>query len=187
MAVTTDELRALVTQYYASTKIAHVNKWKTKLFNYEPFSIKKTQATLFDCFSKLLCNTKSTHNKKYLKSFFPYYVFYENIYDLDGNVVFILCKAKGPTMDYYTKLVIHVTRAFYEMYSEYIDRFFSSIGGNRTGLVIHEDVTNIYYVFHKVYEFESIKDIKGFKEELLEAFTKELFKVKHNPYPVTAA
>jgi len=197
MAVTTEELRALVRQYYTSTKIPHVNKWKTKLFNFEPFSIKKTQTTLFDCFAKLLGNTKSTHNRKYLKSFFPYYVFYENIYDLEGNVVLLLCKKKGTTMPYYyTKQVIHVTRAFYNAYSEYVERFYISIGGrseNRNEdyipeLIIHEEVTDIYALFHKVYEFESIKDIKGFKEELLGAFTKELLKVnRNNSYPVTAA
>jgi hypothetical protein len=186
MAVTTEELRALVTHYYTSTKIPHINKWKVKLFNFEPFSIKKTQTTLFDCFAKLLCNTKSTHNRKYLKSFFPYYVFYENIYDLDGNVVLLLCRKKGGT-GYYTKTVIHVTREFYNTYSEHVDRFYVSIGGRSEGrdpnytpeLVIHEEVTDIYALFHKVYEFESIKDIKGFKEELLGAFTKELFNIKN--------
>ncbi len=187
MAVTTDELKALVIQYYNSTKIAHINKWKTKLFNYEPFSIKKTQATIFDCFAKLLCNTKSTHNKKYLKSFFPYYVFYETIYDLDGNIVFLLCKKKGD-MGYYTKYVVHVTRAFYNVYFEYVERFYTGIGGNAENrdpnytpeLVIYEEATNLYDIFHKVYTFESIGDRKIFKEELLEAFTKELFKVKNN-------
>lgn len=187
MAVTTEELRALVTQYYTSTKIPHINKWKVKLFNFEPFSIKKTQTTLFDCFAKLLGSSKSTHNRKYLKSFFPYYVFYENIYDLEGNVVLLLCKKKGATMPYYTKYVIHVTREFYNTYSEYVDRFYVGIGGRSEGrdpnytpeLVIHEEVTDIYALFHKVYEFESIKDIKGFKEELLEAFTKELFNIKN--------
>jgi len=187
MAVTTEELRALVRHYYTSTKIPHINKWKTKLFNYEPFSIKKTQTTLFDCFAKLLGNSKSTHNRKYLKSFFPYYVFYENIYDLDGNVVLLLCRKKGGT-GYYTKTVIHVTREFYNTYSEHVDRFYVGIGGRSEGrdpnytpeLIIHEEVTDIYALFHKVYEFESIKDIKGFKEELLEAFTKELFNIKKN-------
>ena len=183
MAVTSDELRALVRQYYASTKIPHINKWKVNLFNYEPFSIKKTRTTLFDCFAKLLGSSKSTHNRKYLKSFFPYYVFYDSIYDLDGNVVLLLCKKKGD-IGYYTKTVIHVTKAFYEIYSEYIERFYVSIGGRLEGrdpnytpeLVIHEESTNLYDIFHKVYEFDSIKDVKGFKEELLAGFVENLVK-----------
>jgi hypothetical protein len=98
-----------------------------------------------------------------------------------------LCKKKGD-IGYYTKNFIHVTRAFYNVYFEYVERFYTSIGGNAENrdpnytpeLVIYEEATNLYDIFHKVYTFESIGDRKIFKEELLEAFTKELFKVKNN-------
>ncbi len=199
MAVTKEELINLVNVYYACDKIYRVgNSWNIRLFNWEPFSLRKTQNTIEDCFYKLHNSSKRTHNKKYLQSLFPYYVFYDTIYDLDGKMVLLLCKEKGPNTGYYSKYSLNVTKDFYNKYQMHVDSFYRKMGGGvervnpdyTPELIIHE-CEDVYFVFNKQYIFDSISDRKTFKEELLSEYTKKLLLEKAvldvKKYPYTHA
>ena len=199
MAVTIEKLQQIVDAYYECDTIFRIsNKYKKRIFNWEPFSLRKTQNTIDDCFAKLYSSYKTAHNKKYLQSLFPYYVFFDTIYDLDGKMVFLLCKTMGSTTGYASKQSIHVTKDFYDKYQTYIDSFYRKIGGRYDNinldytpeLIVHE-CTDVYFIFNKQYLFDSISDRKAFKEELLSKYTKKLLLEKAvrdaRNYPYTHA
>jgi hypothetical protein len=139
-------------------------------YNCEPFSIRKTSNSLEQIFDKLLSTLKSIHNRKYLQSFFPYYVFYDNILDLEGNIVLLI---RRETVNVYaSKFVFHVTKDFYSKYKDQVDYVHTRYGGDhsnpdyRVRLEV-EDVEDIYYIFHKQYTFSNFIEKKSFKEELI--------------------
>lgn len=174
MAATVDEIKAKLDLYYNSSKMTKVNgSYIRRIFNYEPFSARKTSTTMEQIFLKIFHNMKGTHNRRYLKDFFPYYVFYDTIFDLDGHIVFYANKSRNTVGNYV--FTFHIIKDFYDKYTAIIDQFFTnkwggSVNNNesyRSTKIIHEGIEDIYFLFHKQYSFENISQRKEFKEELL--------------------
>lgn len=182
MAATIEEIRNKLDAYHRSGKMVKINNsglWLiNKMYNFEPFSIRKTATTLDGIFEKITSQRKGVHNKKYLQSFFPYYVFYDVILDLDGKIVLYLTKER---MDnYYPRYVIHVKNEFYLQYKDAVDNLHIKWGGNSTNLnhqcrlAVHERIDDIYFLFHKQYTFNSIAERRGFKQELIDQISIKL-------------
>ena len=174
MAATIAEIREKLNRYSSSnSKIPHVYSphQNSHYCNLEPFSQKKTKNTLDDIFFKVMRQYKSTHNRKYLQSFFPYYVFLDSIFDIDGKIVFKIHKERIGN-NYTTRYVIEVTRSFFESYRPQIDNVYDRIGGTnvnydyRPRVIIH-DVNDIFFIYNKDYSFKNIAQRKEFKELLL--------------------
>jgi len=188
MAATIEEIQNKVSIYYNSNKIKKfhtINSYIQRYLNYTPFSVRKTATTLEQIFNKLFNGMKGAHNKKYLQSFFPYYVFYEKILDLDGNIVLLVCKESISQNRFASRNVLHVKRDFYNKYSDYINHILlNKIGGNhqnedyRAIKVIHGDIDDLYFLFHKEYVFSNISERKNFKDELLSKISEEILKNK---------
>ena len=159
-----------------------------KLYNWEPFSVRKTASTLEDIFGKLLNSYKTEHNKKYLQSLFPYYVFYDSIIDLNGKVVLLITKEFLNT--YNTIYVFSVTKDFYSKYKQQVDNFYYNHGGGADNhnnpyepkLEI-SNVDDVYFVFHKQYTFDSISQLKEFKVTLRNEITARLLEKKNTYSP----
>jgi hypothetical protein len=174
MAATVGDIRLKLDLYYNSSKMTKINgSYIRRVFNYEPFSVRKTSTTMEQIFSKIFHNMKGTHNRRYLKDFFPYYVFYDTIFDLDGHIVFYANKSRNTQGNYV--FTFHITKDFYVKYATIIDQFFINRWGGglgntenyRSTKVIHEGIDDIYFLFHKQYSFDNLSQRKGFKEELL--------------------
>lgn len=187
MAATVDEIRNKLNLYYASNKMfkigSNFNYYISRIFNFEPFSKRKTATELYDIFYKLCCNRKGQHNKKYLKEFFPYYVFYDTIFDLNGKIVFYMGK-ESVNNGYSRRYAFHILKDFYDKYSENINQVYERYGGTHQNMdyratkTIHEDVDDIYFIFHKQYSFGSISEKKDFKRILMQSVEKKLFAKK---------
>lgn len=190
MAATVEEIKNKITLYYNTNKMPKPsNSHKQRIFNWEPFSLRKTATTMDQIFYKIYHNMKGVHNKKYLQSFFPYYVFYDVILDLDGKIVFYIGKEKNAMNTGYIN-VYHIKKEFYTQYSTYIDAKYVAAGGNTVSdykpiMSIHEDVDDIYFLFHKQYNFDSITQRREFKKELLDKISEKFFARKavhlHSP------
>ena len=172
MAATIEIIKRKIELLVKSTKFTKAARayYSDRFYNWEPFSIRKTSNSLEQIFDKLLNTLKSVHNRKYLQSFFPYYVFYDSILDLEGNIVLLI---RRETINAYTsKFVFHVTKDFYSKYKDQVDAIHNTNGGYhsnpdyRVRLEV-EDVEDIYYVFHKQYTFNNFIEKKSFKEELI--------------------
>ena len=159
-----------------------------RLYNWEPFSVRKTATTLEFIFSKLLNACKTDHNKKYLQSLFPYYVFYDSIIDLNGKVVLLITKE---TIGSYTTIyVFSVAEDFYNKYKEQVDTLYYNYGGGadinvnsyRPKLEI-SNVDDIYFAFHKQYTFDSISQLKEFKITLRNEIATRLLEKKNTYSP----
>ena len=73
MAATIAEIREKLNRYSDSnSKVPHVfSPYQNSHYcNFDPFSQKKTKNSLDDIFIKLMRQYKSTHNRKYLQSFY---------------------------------------------------------------------------------------------------------------------
>jgi hypothetical protein len=184
MAATVEQIQTKINLYYNSQKMTkYSSSYKQRIFNWEPFSIRKTATTLDQCFGKLFNNLKGEHNKKYLQSFFPYYVFYDIVLDLNGKIVLYINKKLSNS--YTSKKVFYVQKDFYTQYKDYVDAVFHNYGGNTTNLdyapeLVIEDVEDIYFLFHKQYTFDSIIQRKEFKDKLLDNINVKLFNNKVN-------
>lgn len=191
MAATVEEIKNKMALYYNTDKMPKSsNTYKQKIFNWEPFSLRKTATTIEQIFAKLFNNMKGAHNKKYLQSFFPYYVFYDVILDLDGKIVLYASRVKSLINNNYTIRIYNITREFYIKYSAEIDNLYVLAGGNTVSdykplIRIHDDVDDIYFLFHKQYSFDNITQRREFKIELLDKISKKFFARKavylHNP------
>jgi hypothetical protein len=174
MAATVGDIRLKLDLYYNSSKMTKITgSYIKRIFNYEPFSVRKTSTTMEQIFLKIFHNMKGTHNRRYLQDFFPYYVFYDIILDLDGNIVFYATRSRNANGNHvYT---FHITKDFYDKNTAIIDQFFVAKWGGgptndenyRATKIIHEGIKDIYFLFHKQYLFENLSQRKGFKEELL--------------------
>lgn len=159
-----------------------------RLYNWEPFSVRKTASTLEDIFGKLLNVHKSQHNKKYLQSLFPYYVFYDSIIDLNGKVVLLITKENINT--YTTIYLFSVAEDFYNKYKEQVDNLYYNYGGGadinynpyKPKLEI-SNVDDVYFVFHKQYTFDSISQLKEFKVTLRNEIAARLLEKKNTYCP----
>jgi len=176
MAATIGEIRDKLRRYSDNiSKVPHVYSTyqNTHYCNFDPFSQKKTKNSLEDIFAKLMRQYKSTHNRKYLQSFFPYYVFLDSIFDLDGKIVLKMHKEKLTGGVYSTRYVLEVTRDFYDKYSNHLINFLPVIGGAimnvdyRPRVVIHDGIDDIFFLYNKEYTFKNIAQRKEFKEILL--------------------
>lgn len=177
MAATIEEIRNKLNLYYQSQKMIKINSngswYMNRVYNFEPFSLRKTVTTLDQIFHKLGSNRKSDHNKKYLQSFFPYYVFYDVILDLDGRIVLFITRERV-NGNYSTRNVIHVKKEFYDAYKDEVDRLYIIWGGAnnnidyRARMEVHEGIDDIYFLFHKQYSFDNIHQRRGFKQELMD-------------------
>jgi hypothetical protein len=176
MAATIAEIREKLNRYSDSnSKVPHVfSPYQNSHYcNFEPFSQKKTKNSLEDIFIKLMRQYKSTHNRKYLQSFFPYYVFLDSIFDIDGKIVLKIHKEKPPGGAYSNRYVLEVTRDFYDKYSTQLINFLPAIGGAninvdyRPRIVIHDGIDDIFFLYNKEYTFKNIAQRKEFKEILL--------------------
>jgi hypothetical protein len=176
MAATIAEIREKLNRYSDSnSKVPHVfSPYQNSHYcNFEPFSQKKTKNSLEDIFIKLMRQYKSTHNRKYLQSFFPYYVFLDSIFDIDGKIVLKIHKERPPNTNYNTRYVLEVTRDFYDKYSNQLINFLPAIGGAnmnvdyRPRVVIHDGIDDIFFLYNKEYTFKNIAQRKEFKEILL--------------------
>ncbi len=183
MAATVEQIQTKINLYYNSQRMTkYSNYGKTRFFNYEPFSIRKTSATLEQIFGKISNNFKSVHNRKYLQSFFPYYVFYDVILDINGKIVLYIHK-KNLGNSYTHKRVFYVQKDFYNKYKEHIDNVHFNHGGAvinldyRAELVI-ENIEDLYFLFHKEYNFDSITQRKEFKDKLIDNIVVSFFKNK---------
>jgi hypothetical protein len=174
MAATVGDIRLKLDLYYNSSKMTKITgSYIKRIFNYEPFSARKTSTTMEQIFLKIFHNMKGTHNRRYLKDFFPYYVFYDTILDLDGHIVFYANKSRNTVGNYV--FTFHITKDFYDKNTAIIDQFFTDRWGGGLGniesyratKIIHEGIEDIYFLFHKQYSFENLSQRKGFKEELL--------------------
>ena len=178
MAATIEEIRNKLNLYYQSAKMPRINNngiyFMGRIFNFEPFSLRKTATTLDQILDKLGNQRKGYHNKKYLQSFFPYYVFYDIILDLDGKIVLFISKERINGNNYSTRYVLHVKKEFYLQYKDAVDNVYMRWGGNNTNMdyrarcEVHEGVDDIYFLFHKLYSFDSITQRRGFKQELMD-------------------
>jgi hypothetical protein len=183
MAATVEEIKNKINLYYTSQRMTkYSNYGKTRLFNYEPFSVRKTATTLEQIFGKISSNFKSVHNRKYLQSFFPYYVFYDVILDINGKIVLYIHK-KNLGNAYTHKKVFYVQKDFYNKYKECIDSVHCNHGGAVTNLdyrveLVIEDVEDLYFLFHKQYNFDSITQRKEFKDKLIDNIVVSFFKNK---------
>jgi hypothetical protein len=183
MAATIEEIRNKLTLYYLSPKMPRINNngswFMSRIFNFEPFSLRKTATTLDQIFEKLGSQRKGQHNKKYLQSFFPYYVFYDVILDLDGRIVLFISKERVNNGSYSTRYVLHVKKEFYDAYKDVVDILYMKWGGANTNmdyrarLEIHEGIDDIYFLFHKLYSFDGIAQRKGFKDVLMGAISQK--------------
>jgi hypothetical protein len=185
MAATVEQIQNKINLYYNSQRMTkYSNSGKTRLFNYEPFSIRKTATTLEQIFGKISNNFKSIHNRKYLQSFFPYYVFYDVILDINGKIVLYVHKRNFGNA-YSNKRVFYVQKDFYNKYKEDIDNIHINHGGALTNLdyraeLVIENIEDIYFLFHKQYTFDSITQRKEFKDKLLDNINVKLFNNKVN-------
>lgn len=178
MAATVEEIRNKLNLYYQSPKMPRMNNngnwFMGRIYNFEPFSLRKTATDLYQIFEKLGNNRKGQHNKKYLQSFFPYYVFYDVILDLDGKIVLFIGKERVNNQGYYTRNILHVKKEFYDAYKDTVDNLYIRWGGNNTNMdyrarmEVHEGIEDIYFLFHKQYTFDNIHQRRGFKQELMD-------------------
>jgi hypothetical protein len=173
MAMTPHELQYKLDRMRDSENMKGYLNTRARL-NFEPFSVRKTNTTIQDCFAKLLNSYQSVHNKKYKVDMFPYYVFFNSILDLEGNVVFYI-------QSYYDSVIgrnikhIHITSSFYNKYTEELNKVleqFRVIGFCEGMMVfnkhtIYPDAKDLYYVFNKKYTFDSIVELRTFKKELV--------------------
>lgn len=183
MAATIEEIKNKLNLYYQSPKMPRMNNngnwYMNRIFNFEPFSLRKTANTLDQIFDKLGNQRKGYHNKKYLQSFFPFYVFYDVILDLDGKIVLFISRERPNNTNYYTRNVIHVKKEFYLQYKDVVDNLYMKWGGNnqnldyKARLEVHEGVDDIYFLFHKLYSFDSITQRRGFKDVLMGAISQK--------------
>lgn len=179
MATTVDEIEHKINLLAKSPKIIKASRANVaRIYNWEPFSVRKTATTLDQIFYKLLNSHKSTHNRKYLQSLFPYYVFYDSILDLDGKIVLLI--RREAVNNYTTKYVFHVTKEFYSKYKDQVDYIHQMYGGNlahnseyNVRLEV-EDIDDIYFIFHKQYTFDSISQVKDFKKILIGIISENL-------------
>lgn len=179
MAATVDDIKNKINLLSKSTKIIKAPRgYVSKIYNWEPFSVRKTVTTLEKIFYKLLNHHGTVHNKKYLQSFFPYYVFYDSILDLDGKIVLLI--RRETVSAYLTRYVFHVTREFYSKYKDQVDYVHQMYGGSNPTTSDYyvrlevEDIDDIYFLFHKQYTFNGFTEIKTFKQKLIAEFNKEL-------------
>ena len=178
MAATIEEIRNKLSLYYQSQKMPRINNngswYMGRIYNFEPFSLRKTATTLDQIFHKLGSQRKGEHNKKYLQSFFPYYAFYDVILDLDGRIVLFISRERANNVNYYARNVIHVKKEFYLQYKDAVDVLYMKWGGANTNMdyrarcEVHEGVDDIYFLFHKLYSFDNITQRRGFKQELMD-------------------
>ena len=176
MAATIEEIRNKLNLYYQSQKMPKINNngswYMGRIYNFEPFSLRKTATTLDQIFHKLGSQRKGEHNKKYLQSFFPYYAFYDVILDLDGRIVLFISRERANNVNYYARNVIHVKKEFYLQYKDAVDVLYMKWGGAnmdyRARCEVHEGVDDIYFLFHKLYSFDNITQRRGFKQELMD-------------------
>jgi len=175
MAATIEEIREKLGRYSDNgSKIPHVYSTyqNSHYCNLEPFSQRKTKYTLDDIFDKLMKQYKSIHNRKYLQSFFPYYVFLDSIFDTDGKIILKIHKERTGN-NYSARYVIEVTRSFFESYRPQIDNVYNRIGGTninvdyRPRVIIHDGIDDIFFLYNKDYSFKNIAQRKEFKELLL--------------------
>ena len=176
MAATIVEIREKLRRYSDNgSKVPHVySLYQNNHYgNFDPFSQKKTKNSLEDIFAKLMRQYKSTHNRKYLQSFFPYYVFLDSIFDIDGKIVLKIHKEKPPGGLYSTRYVLELTRDFFDQYTIQIGTFLPIIGDSninpdyRPRIVIHDGIDDIFFLYNKEYTFKNIAQRKEFKEILL--------------------
>lgn len=182
MAATIEEIKNKLNLYYQSPKMPRINNngiyFMGRIFNFEPFSLRKTATGLDQIFEKLGNNRKGQHNKKYLQSFFPYYVFYDVILDLDGKIVLFISRERV-NGNYSTRNVLHIKKEFYLQYKDAVDNLYMRWGGNNTNMdyrarcEVHEGVDDIYFLFHKLYSFDSITQRRGFKDVLMGAISQK--------------
>lgn len=185
MAATIEEIRNKLSLYYQSQKMIKINSnsswYMNRVYNFEPFSLRKTVTTLDQIFHKLGSNRKSDHNKKYLQSFFPFYVFYDVILDLDGKIVLFISKERVNNTNYYTRNVLHVKKEFYLQYKDAVDNLYMRWGGSNTNLdyrarmEVHEGIDDIYFLFHKQYSFDNIHQRRNFKQVLMNKISDRMF------------
>lgn len=185
MAATIEEIRNKLNLYYQSQKMPRINNngnwYMGRIYNFEPFSLRKTATTLDQIFEKLGNNRKGQHNKKYLQSFFPYYVFYDTILDLDGKIVLFISRERVNNQGYYTRNVIHVKKEFYMQYKDAVDVLYMKWGGANTNMdyrarcEVHEGVDDIYFLFHKQYSFDNIHQRRNFKQVLMNKISDRMF------------
>jgi len=186
MAATIEEIRNKLNLYYQSQKMIKINSngswYMNRVYNFEPFSLRKTTTTLDQIFEKLGNQRKSAHNKKYLQSFFPYYAFYDVILDLDGKIVLFISRERPNNTNYYTRNVLHVKKEFYLQYKDAVDNLYlHRWGGSNTNMdyrarmEVHERIEDIYFLFHKQYSFDSITQRRGFKQVLMNKISDRMF------------
>lgn len=184
MAATIEEIRNKLNLYYQSQKMIKINSngswYMGRIYNFEPFSLRKTATTLDQIFEKLGNNRKGAHNKKYLQSFFPYYVFYDVILDLDGKIVLFITRERPNNTNYYTRNVIHVKKEFYLQYKDTVDNLYMRWGGAnnidyRARMEVHEQIDDIYFLFHKQYSFDNIHQRRNFKQVLMNKISDRMF------------
>jgi len=187
MAATIEEIKEKLRRYSDNgSKIPHVySTYQNNHYcNLEPFSQKKTKNTLDDIFAKVMKQYKSIHNRKYLQSFFPYYVFLDSIFDLDSKIVFKIHKERPSNTNYSTRYVIEVTRSFYEDYPTQIDNLYNRLGGAnanndlRPRVVIHDGIDDIFFIYNKDYSFKNIAQRKEFKKVLLKHINSKILHKK---------
>jgi len=175
MAATVEEIKDKLRRYSDNnSKVPHVYGSGQNLHycNFDPFSQKKTKNSLEDIFAKLMKQYKSTHNRKYLQSFFPYYVFLDSIFDVDGKIVLKIHKERTGN-NYASRYVLEITRDFYNKYSQQIINYLPVIGelnsnpDFRPRVVIHDGIDDIFFLYNKEYSFKNIAQRKEFKELLL--------------------
>ena len=179
MAVTIVEIKNKINLLSKSTKITKASRHNlSRIYNWEPFSLRKTVTTLDQIFWKLLNSHKAPHNRKYLQSLFPYYVFYDSILDLDGKIVLLI--RRDTVNNYTTRYVFHVTREFYSKYKDEVDYVHQMYGGNLAHNSEYyvrlevEDIDDIYFLFHKQYIFDSISQVRDFKKILIGIISENL-------------
>jgi hypothetical protein len=175
MAATVEEIKDKLRRYSDNnSKVPHVYSTyqNTHYGNFDPFSQKKTKNSLEDIFAKLMKQYKSTHNRKYLQSFFPYYVFLDSIFDVDGKIVLKIHKERTGN-NYASRYVLEITKDFYNKYSQQIVDYLPVIGelnsnpDFRPRVVIHDGIDDIFFLYNKEYSFKNIAERKEFKEILL--------------------
>ena len=185
MAATVEEIRNKLNLYHQSQKIPRINNntswYASRIYNFEPFSLRKTAIGLDGIFEKLGSNKKGQHNKKYLQSFFPYYVFYDVILDLDGKIVLLIGKERVNNHVYSTRNIIQVKKEFYDTYKDIVDQLHMRWGGAnqnidyRARLEVHEGIDDIYFLYHKQYSFDSITERRNFKQILMDKISEKMY------------
>ena len=138
----------------------HGSHWNMRNYCFEPFSKRTTTTTIDELVFKLRAVYKKDLHKKYLSTFFPYYVFPSMVVDLEGNIVLFLHKERIAGT-YHWQYNLYVTKDFARTQVQFTTtttRLFNNV------ITVEVDIKDIFFHFHKQYEFKNISEIVDFKK-----------------------